>query len=88
MAYGGLLNLPASIAALIRGAYVDDPVPFRAAVRRERQRQYARFSERDAVRYALIGGAARPETPITGQDLIAAGGCGVGITSSPSASDT
>jgi hypothetical protein len=54
MAYGGLLNPPASIAALIKGPYVDDPVPFRAAVRREPQRQYARFSERDAVRrYAL-----------------------------------
>jgi hypothetical protein len=30
MAYGGLLNPPASIAALIKGPYVDDPVPFRA----------------------------------------------------------
>jgi hypothetical protein len=50
MAYGRLLNPPASIAVLIKGPYVDDPVPFRAALRREPQRQYVRFSERDAVR--------------------------------------
>jgi hypothetical protein len=88
MAYGRLLNSPASIAALIKDAYVD-PVPFRATVRRKRQLQYARFGARNLLdAMPSIGRGAFLKTPIPWQDQIAAGGGGVCITSSPSASDT
>jgi hypothetical protein len=89
MAYGRLFTPPASIAPL-KGAYVST-TPFHSTSLYDwsgDNNTLVSVSAALSDAMASIGRAAYLEAPITGQDLIAAGGCWVGITLSPSASGT
>ncbi|MDQ0839786.1 hypothetical protein [Sphingomonas faeni] len=89
MAYGRLFAPPASIAPL-KGAYVSTTLFHSASLYEWSGDNNTLVSMSAALSDAMasIGRAAYLEAPITGQDLIAAGGCWVGITLSPSASGT
>jgi hypothetical protein len=85
-----LFTPPASIAALIKGAYVSTTRFHSAPLYDWSGDNDTLVSVSAALSDAMpsIGRAAYREALIIGKDLIAAGGGGVGITSSPSASDT